>query len=195
MKDLAGGEGTKQLGSRDRIEKLSDATTEIARWAVSTPFGEHPFKVLDQTVPSNYRIGRSSSSYLNMTFAPASFGTSFSVPNPCIGKKDQDFALGPVVTISVHGNDPTVALSEEVLLPVVAIELSVGGGHLLRRARGLLLADLSRVDAVLREAREIARAGTPVLVNALIGVYWLKDPQPKTRAATLTLAGCMLAMA
>jgi glucose uptake protein len=33
-----------------------------------------------------------------------------------------------------------------------------------------------------------------VVVNALIGVYWLKDPQPKTRAATLTLIGCMLAM-
>ncbi len=34
-----------------------------------------------------------------------------------------------------------------------------------------------------------------VVVNALIGVYWLKDPQPKTRAATLTLIGCVLAMA
>lgn len=33
-----------------------------------------------------------------------------------------------------------------------------------------------------------------VVVNALIGVYWLKDPQPKTRAATLTLVGCVLAM-
>jgi glucose uptake protein len=32
-----------------------------------------------------------------------------------------------------------------------------------------------------------------VVVNALIGVYWLKDPQPKTRAAALTLAGCILA--
>ncbi len=34
-----------------------------------------------------------------------------------------------------------------------------------------------------------------VVVNALIGVYWLKDPQPRTRAATLTLIGCVLAMA
>jgi glucose uptake protein len=32
-----------------------------------------------------------------------------------------------------------------------------------------------------------------VVVNALIGVYWLKDPRPKTRAAALTLAGCVLA--
>jgi len=33
-----------------------------------------------------------------------------------------------------------------------------------------------------------------VVVNALLGVYWLKDPQPRTRAATLTLSGCVLAM-
>ena len=32
-----------------------------------------------------------------------------------------------------------------------------------------------------------------VVGNALIGIYWLKDPRPKTRAATLTLAGCVLA--
>ena len=32
-----------------------------------------------------------------------------------------------------------------------------------------------------------------VVVNALMGIYALKDPQPKTRAATLTLIGCVLA--
>ena len=32
-----------------------------------------------------------------------------------------------------------------------------------------------------------------VVVGAMIGIYWLKDPQPKTRAATLTLVGCVLA--
>ena len=32
-----------------------------------------------------------------------------------------------------------------------------------------------------------------VVVNALIGIYWLKDPRPKTREAVLTLAGCVLA--
>ena len=32
-----------------------------------------------------------------------------------------------------------------------------------------------------------------VVINALIGIYWLRDPQPKTRAATLTLIGCILA--
>jgi glucose uptake protein len=32
-----------------------------------------------------------------------------------------------------------------------------------------------------------------VVVGALIGIYWLKDPKPKTRAATLTLIGCVLA--
>ncbi len=38
----------------------------------------------------------------------------------------------------------------------------------------------------------IAQLG--IVVNALIGVYWLKEPRPKTRAATLTLTGCVLAM-
>jgi glucose uptake protein len=32
-----------------------------------------------------------------------------------------------------------------------------------------------------------------VVVNALVGIYWLKDPQPRTRAATMTLIGCALA--
>ena len=33
-----------------------------------------------------------------------------------------------------------------------------------------------------------------VVVSALIGIYWLHDPPPKTRAAKLTFAGCVLAM-
>ncbi len=32
-----------------------------------------------------------------------------------------------------------------------------------------------------------------VVVAALVGIYWLKDPPPRTRAATLTLLGCVLA--
>jgi glucose uptake protein len=32
-----------------------------------------------------------------------------------------------------------------------------------------------------------------IVVNALIGIYWLKDPKPKTRAASFTLIGCVLA--
>ncbi len=32
-----------------------------------------------------------------------------------------------------------------------------------------------------------------VVMNALVGIFWLKDPRPHTRGATLTLAGCALA--
>ncbi len=32
-----------------------------------------------------------------------------------------------------------------------------------------------------------------VVANALVGIYWLKDPRPGTRAAGLTLLGCVLA--
>jgi glucose uptake protein len=34
-----------------------------------------------------------------------------------------------------------------------------------------------------------------VVVNALIGIYLLKDPRPRTKAAAFTLAGCALATA
>ncbi len=34
-----------------------------------------------------------------------------------------------------------------------------------------------------------------VVVNALLGIFWLKNPKPRTRAATLTLIGVVLAMA
>jgi glucose uptake protein len=33
-----------------------------------------------------------------------------------------------------------------------------------------------------------------VVVSALIGIYWLHEPAPKTRAARLTFIGCVLAM-
>jgi glucose uptake protein len=32
-----------------------------------------------------------------------------------------------------------------------------------------------------------------VVVGALIGIYWLHEPPPKTRAARLTFVGCVLA--
>ena len=33
-----------------------------------------------------------------------------------------------------------------------------------------------------------------IVVNALVGIYLLKDPLPGTRVARLTLAGCIVAM-
>ena len=32
-----------------------------------------------------------------------------------------------------------------------------------------------------------------VVISALIGIYWLHEPPPKTRAARLTFVGCVLA--
>jgi glucose uptake protein len=48
------------------------------------------------------------------------------------------------------------------------------------------------VDA-LGAGRGFTIAQLGVVVNGLIGVYLLRDPQPKTRAAVLTLAGCVFA--
>ncbi|MEJ5309940.1 MAG: hypothetical protein WHX52_09215 [Anaerolineae bacterium] len=36
-------------------------------------------------------------------------------------------------------------------------------------------------------------AATVVVVSALISIYWLREPPPKTRAARLTFIGCILA--
>ena len=32
-----------------------------------------------------------------------------------------------------------------------------------------------------------------VVVNGLVGIFWLKDPPARSRAGILTLAGCVLA--
>jgi len=34
-----------------------------------------------------------------------------------------------------------------------------------------------------------------LVIGALISIFWLKDPPPRTRAAALTFVGCLLAMA
>jgi len=34
---------------------------------------------------------------------------------------------------------------------------------------------------------------TAIVVSALISIYWLHEPAPKTRAARLTFIGCVLA--
>jgi hypothetical protein len=80
------------------------------------------FAALGREVPANYRAGRSTASYLNMTFAPRDFMSAFRHPNPCFGTKDQDFSLGPRITISVFGDEPGEVLTREVLLPIIAIE-------------------------------------------------------------------------
>ena len=52
------------------------------------------FRVVEKDIPKNFRIGKSVNSYISLTFAPYSFDTIFTSPNPRIAKKDQDFALG-----------------------------------------------------------------------------------------------------
>ena len=46
---------------------------------------------------------------------------------------------------------------------------------------------------VLGAGRGFTIAQLSIVVNALMGILWLKDPQPGSRAAWLTLFGCVLA--
>lgn len=80
------------------------------------------FEILDAKVPSNYKVGKSFATYLNLTFAPKNFLDCFRSPSPFIGTKDQDFALGPTVSIAIEGSSPNEKVVSNVLLPVVAIE-------------------------------------------------------------------------
>jgi len=81
------------------------------------------FALLEIEQPSNYWAGKAMSSYLTLTFAPKNFVAFFSDPNPKISTKDQDFAIGGTVTITVEqqGSEKP-SLSQTVVLPVVAIE-------------------------------------------------------------------------
>ncbi|MEZ4591015.1 MAG: GRP family sugar transporter [Chloroflexota bacterium] len=45
----------------------------------------------------------------------------------------------------------------------------------------------------LGAGRGFTIAQLSVVVNALVGIFWLKEPKPGSRAAWLTLAGCVLA--
>ncbi|MCB8978964.1 MAG: hypothetical protein H6657_16240 [Ardenticatenaceae bacterium] len=47
--------------------------------------------------------------------------------------------------------------------------------------------------AALGAGRGFTIAQLSVVVNALVGIFWLKEPQPGSRAAWLTLFGCVLA--
>jgi glucose uptake protein len=46
---------------------------------------------------------------------------------------------------------------------------------------------------VLGAGKGFTIAQLAVVVNALVGIYWLQDPAPKTRAARLTFIGCVMA--
>ncbi|MCJ7702965.1 MAG: GRP family sugar transporter [Anaerolineales bacterium] len=45
----------------------------------------------------------------------------------------------------------------------------------------------------LGAGRGFTIAQLSVVVNALVGIFWLKDPRPGSRPARLTLLGCVLA--
>jgi glucose uptake protein len=47
--------------------------------------------------------------------------------------------------------------------------------------------------SALGAGRGFTIAQLSIVVNALVGIFWLKDPAPGTRPAWLTLAGCLLA--
>jgi hypothetical protein len=83
------------------------------------------FELIEAPIPDNFRMGKSNSSYVSLTFSPHSFDQIFSNPNPRIAKKDQDFAIGAAFQLSVapsHGSDASDLIQSDILIPVVAVE-------------------------------------------------------------------------
>jgi glucose uptake protein len=96
----------------------------------------------------------------------------------------------------------------------LAIGIFVGSAFLVALTRQPLrlerLSDYARVSATgllwgignygmlllveeIGAARGFTISQLGIVVNGLAGIFFLKDPQPKSRAAALTLAGCLLA--
>ncbi len=80
------------------------------------------FTALDLDVPRNVRIGKSVNSYVSLAFAPHSFKTVFSDPNPRIAKKDQDFAIGALFRLGFEAEGQNDRVESDILIPIVAIE-------------------------------------------------------------------------
>lgn len=77
------------------------------------------------------------------------------------------------------------------------VRLDKGGGYLVGPLAGIIWGIGNYGMLLLTDALGAGKGFTiaqlSVVVNALLGIYWLKDPSPRSRAATLTLIGCFMA--
>lgn len=87
--------------------------------------------------------------------------------------------------LALMARQPLRLESAGALLRVCATGLLWGIGNY-----GMLLL----VDS-LGAGRGFTLSQLSVVVNGLVGIYWLKDPPARSRAGILTLAGCVLATA
>lgn len=80
------------------------------------------FELLGAVQPINFRLGKSTSSYVSLTFSPHSFKFFFGDPNPRIAKKDQDFAIGAAFQLTITPDGGGDTIDSGILIPIVAIE-------------------------------------------------------------------------
>jgi glucose uptake protein len=89
---------------------------------------------------------------------------------------------GSILLARLAGQSPHLARSSDVLRALLT-GLMWGVGNY-----GMLL-----LVGALGAGRGFTISQLSVVVNALVGILWLKDPHPRSRAAWLTLLGCVLA--
>ncbi|GFE67250.1 Bpu10I family restriction endonuclease [Litoreibacter roseus] len=80
------------------------------------------FELLEIDQPLNFKLGKSTSSYVSLTFAPHNFASIFNDPNPRIAKKDQDFAIGATFQLTIQPEGGESPIKSGILIPIVAIE-------------------------------------------------------------------------
>lgn len=80
------------------------------------------FELIEIDQPPNFRLGKSTNSYVSLSFAPHSFASIFGDPNPRIAKKDQDFAIGAAFQLTITPDGGGDTIDSGILIPIVAIE-------------------------------------------------------------------------
>jgi len=105
------------------IESRKNSGQENIRSSMLEEFFCHLFVDLIQDIlekqPNNLFLGKANS-YVDLTFSPSSFKSIFVEPAPYFHSKDQDFVLG--VSLSVTVKSDSKEYSEDIIVPVVAIE-------------------------------------------------------------------------
>ena len=90
--------------------------------------------------------------------------------------------IGSIILVVLNRQSPRLDKAKDYWRVILSGGLWVFGNY------GVLL-----LVETFGAGRGFTIAQLSVVVNAIVGIYFLKDPQPRSKAAFLTLAGCVLA--
>jgi acetolactate synthase-1/2/3 large subunit len=104
-----------------------------------------------------------------LIYGDGSCGYSIAEIDTCVRR-----GLAPIALIGTDGSWQQIARDQvEILGDACGTELRRSAYHTVAEGyggRGLLLDDPAKIESTLREAQAIAKSGTPVVINAMIGI-------------------------